>query len=482
VTPPASRADALATLRLPCGELPSPLLIPTPRGHGGTYSLDAGLRPPGSKSLANRALLLAALARGTSRLRNIPRDADDTRQMIAALRALGAGIDDAGPDLAVTGVAGRWRPLAGPVTLDVNNAGTAARFLAAAAMLSPVPVTIDGNDRMRERPIAELAEALVALGAHAEHPGAAGCPPLRLTPPATLVPRPSPLTLATTQSSQFISGLLLVAPFLPGGLTLRLTGEVTSAPYVSMTLALLARLGASVRSSDDLRVLRVGPPDGGGPLPAFDYEAEPDASAATYWWAAGAILPGARVRVPGLGPASLQGDTRFPELLERLGATITRRDLPEPSVEVTGPARLRPILADLSDTPDAAMTLAACACFAEGTSVLRGLRTLRVKETDRVEAIRAELSRLGVRVECRVAGDPDALTITPPPAGLPRGADAPRVELETYRDHRMAMSLALIGLRRPNTFVKDPACVAKTYPAFWSDLATLLGGSPLLGA
>jgi len=193
----------------------------------------------------------------------------------------------------------------------------------------------------------------------------------------------------------------------------------------------------------------------------------------TYFWGAGAILPGATVRVAGLRPDSLQGDTRFPDLLERMGVEVTRRADGPGVIACRGPERLRPIMADCAPVPDAAMTLGVVASFARGSSVLRGLRTLRVKETDRIAAMQAELAKVGVSVETSVRGDDDAMTITPPAGGIDCSPGVARVEFDTYDDHRMAMALALIGLRRPNVWVRNPACVAKTYPTFWADLARL---------
>jgi 3-phosphoshikimate 1-carboxyvinyltransferase len=385
------------------------------------------------------------------------------------------------------------------VTVNLNNAGTATRFLAAAALLGSAPIVIDGNARMRERPIGELAEVLTQLGAKIEYAGREGFPPLRIHP---LAERKGPgrvLDIPTTQSSQFISAILMVAPWLAGGLTIRLTGEITSPMYIEMTIGLLQQVGAMVKTSEDLRVIRVGPPSAQatGPglgLQAFDYDVEPDASGATYFWAAAAINPGSMARVTGLSHRSLQGDADFPSLLARMGAVIEQhpatqttphgvanaavmpaiRDESDPRshfIRVTGPGRLEPIMADLSKMPDTAMTLASVACFAPGMSILRGLRTLRVKETDRIEAMRNELTKIGVRIDCPVMGDHDVMGITPPPGDMALASS--RVEFDTYDDHRMAMSLALIGLRRPNVFIKDPQCVAKTYPTFWRDLARL---------
>jgi 3-phosphoshikimate 1-carboxyvinyltransferase len=452
----------------PLDSLPDPLpiaTIPPDRAR----AIRSVVRPPGSKSLTNRALLLAALASGESRLHGALTEADDAERMLAALGALGAGVSlDAPGEVAVRGVRGRWPVAHDGVELNLHNAGTATRFLAAASALAAGPVTIDGNARMRQRPIGELAAVMPSLGVQVEYLGTHGYPPLRLHPPRHPV-KHAALELLTTKSSQFISALLMLGPWLEGGITLRLRGEVTSPPYIAMTLRLLDRLGAVTRSSEDLRVLRVGPPDGGAPgLPPFEYLVEPDASGATYFWAAGAVLPGACIGVEGLGGESLQGDAAFPTLLRRMGATVETDDAD--TVRVTGPDHLVRIDADMTDMPDAAMTIAAVCAFAPGRSVLRGLRTLRVKETDRVAAIQNELRKLGVRVEHDVPEDPDALSITPPEGGVDCSPTAPRVEFDTYDDHRMAMSMALVGLRRPNCFIRDPGCVRKTYPGFWADL------------
>jgi 3-phosphoshikimate 1-carboxyvinyltransferase len=382
----------------------------------------------------------------------------------------------------ISGVGGRWKPGSpGGVSLDLHNAGTATRFLAAAAALSPVAVQIDGNARMRERPIGELIGALTHLGVRAEFMGQDGFPPVRLHPPGVL-PGGLTLTLGTTLSSQFVSALLLIAPFLPGGLTLRLEGEITSPTYIQMTLGLLDALGATVRTSDSLAVVRVAGSGPNGGLAGFDYAVEPDASGATYFWTAAAIVSGATCRVEGLDSRSLQGDARFPDLLARMGATVIRDEpghgsggaLPS-AIGIRGPAALAPIMADMAPMPDAAMSLAVAASFASGRSILRGLRTLRVKETDRIAALQTELAKAGVKVDTNVLGDRDAVTINPPLGGIPCPPDAGPIEFDTYDDHRMAMSLALIGLRRPNVLIRNPGCVAKTYPGFWRDLASLAG-------
>jgi 3-phosphoshikimate 1-carboxyvinyltransferase len=471
----------LAEFELPVGSLPARLDIPTIASvrPGEDPAFDIDVCPPGSKSLTNRALLLAALGTGESRLNRPLVDADDARQMLRALRTLGAGVDESEPGVVrITGTGGEWKPTGeSEVVLHLENAGTAVRFLAAGVMLSRAGVVIDGNARMRMRPIGELGELLEKLGAKVEYLGTHGCPPLRITPPVGGVCTKS-LEVGATQSSQFVSALLLVAPFFEHGLTLRLREGATSASYVAMTAGLLSRLGVDVQTSADQRVIRVHPAPrdaqtGRPALPGFTYDVEPDASGATYFWAAAAMVPGARARVLDLDDNSLQGDSDFAVLLRRMGARAIERRTPESSIRVVGPAVLEPIMADMSDMPDAAMSLAAAACFARGTSVMRGLKTLRVKETDRIEALRSELTKVGVRVDVGAAGDPATLTITPPPGGIDCSAGASPVAFETYDDHRMAMSLSLIGLLRPNVAILNPACVAKTYPGYWADFAKM---------
>ena len=456
-------------LLAPLESIPDPLpLRPRPPTLGRRIPV---IHPPGSKSLTNRGILLAALAQGRSVLRRPLLDADDTRVMLHAVQTLGATVETHGPDLHIVGINGRWKPQSQtPVTLDLHNAGTAVRFLAAAALLSPVPVTIDGTERMRRRPIGELGDALRNLGATIEYLGNAGCPPIRITPPAEL-PRAATLDLPRLPSSQFISALLLLAPWLDAGLSLTSRQPVTSASYARMTLLLLSRLGATVRTSANLSVMRVGPPADSPTqrgLHAFELDIEPDASSATYFWAAGALSSACAVR--GLLSDSLQADAHFPALLARMGATV---ESAHDTTTVQPPASLDPVFADLADLPDAAMTLAAVACFATGRSILRGLGTLRDKESNRIDALRRELAKIGVTIDTDVLGDPDAITITPPDRGVDCARSCPPVHFDTYDDHRMAMSLALIGLRRPNVFINNPACVAKTYPAFWHDFATL---------
>ncbi len=467
----------------PLESLPNPLPIPVlnqvrPKGKKLT------IRTPGSKSLTNRALLLAGLAQGESFLRQPLLDADDARQMIVALGQLGAKVSISPQgDAKVQGVAGRWCVPNGGVTLNLNNAGTATRFLAASSVLATNPVTIDGNDRMRQRPIAELGDLITQLGAGVSYLNEPGFVPMCVEPIVRLKLTDGAetqqgttnhaqggidLTIPPTRSSQFISALLLIGPWLPGGLTIHLQGTVTSPSYIAMTVGLLDQIGARVRVASDYRLLRVSMAT--PVLESFEYKVEPDASSATYFLAAAAMFEHLSVEVCDLAH-SLQGDARFGTLLEWCGTKVEKT--PAGGVLCTGSREIQPVLADLSEMPDAAMTLGAVMCFAKGSSILRGLATLRDKECDRIQAMVNEFARIGVEVETRVGNDDGTIRICPPDGGVDCSPNVQAVEFDTYDDHRMAMALSLIGLRRPRVSINDPACVAKTYPTYWRDFAKL---------
>lgn len=423
--------------------LADPLPI-SPRG-----PLEAQLRVPGSKSLTNRALLVAALADGPSTLRG-PLVSDDTAAMIRSLRQLGAAIDDGGPDWQIEGNGGRLRRPAAP--LDVGNSGTTARFLAAAACLADGPVLIDGDARMRERPIEDLVEALRALGAQCEIRGADGCPPLRIAGGGLGGGRAS---IDASRSSQYVSALLLAAPYAQRDVELELLGgRLISRPYVELTLQVMRAFAADAAWYGEGR-LRV---TAGAHYRGRDYAIEPDASAAAYPFCAAAIA-GGRVRVEGIARDSIQADLGLLPLLAQMGCRVERG--PD-FAEVEGPrGALRPIDADLNDLPDASLALAVVALFAQGPSHIRNVGSLRIKETDRLHALETELSRLGARAH---AGAED-LRIEPGPL---HGA-----EIRTYRDHRMAMAFALAGLRVPGVTIQDPGCVTKTWPDYFTTLAQL---------
>jgi len=440
--------------------LPDRLALPQWSRPARRAPLDITIRPPGSKSLTNRALLLAALAPGESTINHPLIEADDAQRMLGAIQQLGAKVEHLDHAVKITGTGGKLFVDPSNPTINLNNAGTATRFLAAAALLADSPLTITGNERMQQRPIQELGDLLESLGAKVEYLNTPGCPPIRITPPADLTSIPTTIEIQPTQSSQFVSALMLVAAFLPNGLTLTQPNGVTSASYVRMTIELLDHLGVHTQHSGDLAVIRILPG-----LERFVLDIEPDASGATYWWAAGALLHDATIRVEGINlDQSQQGDAHFPMLLEQMGCTlITKGD----TLACRGPVNLSPIMCDMRDMPDAVMSLAVVACFAKGTTIIRGVRTLRVKECDRIEALKAELGKIGVVVADNLNGDDDALSITPP-SSFP-SSESP-ILMNTYDDHRMAMSLSLLALRLSNIVIDDPACVAKTYPTYFQHL------------
>ncbi|XVV08777.1 3-phosphoshikimate 1-carboxyvinyltransferase [Actinoplanes sp. CA-131856] len=402
--------------------------------------LNAVVRPPGSKSITNRALLCAALAPGESTLTGAL-FADDTRAMMAAVAALGASVS-VDPLSRTASVTGGGSPAEGAV-VDARQSGTTSRFVLPAAALFGRRTVVDGTPQLRARPFGPVLDALRQVGAKVEELGEPGFLPAAVSGPM----HGGPVHVSGHISSQFLSGLLMAGPLMRDGLQVSLTSELVSVPYVEMTKAVMAAFGATVEG------LTVQP----GAYTARAYDIEPDASAASYFLGAAAIA-GGRVTVSGLGTASLQGDVRFADVLERMGATVTRtRD--SLTVSRTGP--LHGVDVDMADISDTAQTLAAVAVFAGSPTRVRGIGFIRGKETDRIAAVVTELRRAGIDA----VEDEDGFTITP---GAPRPA-----RFETYEDHRMAMSLSLLGLRAPGIEVLDPGCVAKTYPDFFTDLEAL---------
>jgi len=435
---------------------PDPLAI-VPIDDGAV--VDAHVTPPGSKSLTNRALLIAALADGESVLCGALTDADDAKVMLRALEQLGVGVDVRGDCVRIRGGAGgAGGTLRGNTELHLANAGTATRFLTAACALADGDVLIDGDPRMRERPIGELLGFLRTLGVDATETMNPGFPPVRIGGTGSV--RGGAIDIPRTLSSQYVSALIMLAPHTQDGIILRFTGDVTSAPYITMTLELMRRtIGYEWEGSIDSGELRLPSVT---TVRGFEYRVEPDASGATYFFALGAMIPGTSVTIPIARSSSLQSDAGFVRALAAMGA-----DVNEGAAETTVRAgALRGVDIDFSDMPDAAMTLAAVACFAEGETIIRGLRTLRVKETDRLQALVNELGKVGATVKIVPDGNDESLRIIPPANPCAGGP----VVFETYDDHRMAMALALIGLRRPGVSIADPGCVGKTYPGFWQDL------------
>jgi 3-phosphoshikimate 1-carboxyvinyltransferase len=411
-------------------------------------ALDATIRPPGSKSITNRALICAALADGKSVLSGVL-DSEDTRVMIDALRALGVAVDGdaAAGILTVTGCGGQI-PLSN-ANLYVANSGTTIRFLTAMLAACDGEYLLDGTPRMRERPIGDLAAALNQLGAEIKTHGG-GCPPVLVVSSGLAG---GAVTIRGDISSQYLSGLLMAAPYARSPVHVQIEGTLVSQPYVHMTLAVMRSFGVSVAapSLDNISIPT-------GQYHGCDYAIEPDASAASYFWAAPAIA-GGRVTVEGLSRSSLQGDVAFTEVLAKMGCRV---DYSSDSITVHAAERLRGVDVDMNAISDTVQTLAAVALFADGPTTITGVAHNRHKETDRIADLATELRKVGATVDEL----PDGLKITPP-VSLPTGG----VIFDTYNDHRMAMSLSLIGLRVPGVQVRDPGCTAKTYPNFFVDLA-----------
>jgi 3-phosphoshikimate 1-carboxyvinyltransferase len=433
------------------------------------------VRVPGSKSISNRALLLAGFGSGTTLLEGLL-DADDTRVMRAALRALGCTVERRGPDaFSVTGLAGAPRGPGAP--LELGNAGTAMRPLVAALAVAGAPGTryaLRGSARMHERPIADLADALRALGVGVAWEGTPGYPPLAIVPPARLA-IDGPIRVRGDVSSQFLTSLLLALPLRRDAgraVTIEVEGELISTPYVEITLRLLEAFGVAVER-EGWRAFHL--PAGAAPRAPGRYAIEGDASSASYFVAAGAVAatPEAPLRIEGVGAGSIQGDLAFVAAVRAMGADVT---VDADAVTVRrGRMPLAPVRIDCLDIPDAAMTLAALALHAEGTSRLEGIGSWRVKETDRIAAMAAELAKTGATV---ASGD-DWLEVTPGP----RRAAA----IATYDDHRMAMALSLAALAGgddpaavPPLRILDPATVGKTYPGYWAALFAIARTPPAL--
>jgi 3-phosphoshikimate 1-carboxyvinyltransferase len=439
-------ADKKNALMLPMNEELEITPVPGP--------INGVVRPPGSKSITNRALVCAALAAGGSTLRGAL-DSDDTRVMIAALWKLGipVRVSDGGRTLQVDGCDGRIPAV--QADLFVGNSGTSMRFLTALVSLGHGVFRLDGVPRMRERPIGDLAEALGRLGVKILCEGASSCPPV--------VVHAKGLQGGTARirgdiSSQFLSGLLMSAPYAASPIDVNVIGTLVSIPYVHMTLEVMEAFGAAYTAEPSFRRIEIS---NAKRYRGREYTIEPDASAASYFFAAAAIT-GGRITVEGLSRQSLQGDVKFCDCLAQMGARV---DFAADSITVEGPAagqRLYGVDVDMNEITDTVQTLAVTALFAEGRTRIRNVAHIRHKETDRIAATACELRKLGAHVE----EFEDGLEISPAPLG---GA-----AIDTYDDHRMAMSFALAGLRTPNVVIKNPACTAKTYPNFFTDLERLI--------
>lgn len=407
------------------------------------------LRLPGSKSLSNRALLLAALAKGETKLHHLL-DSDDTRYMCSALEQLGFSIHLSDNDSLVS-ICGSNGPIkATEGDLYLGNAGTAMRSLCAALTLGKGSFRLSGEERMAERPIKDLVDALMDMGADIEYEVSEGYPPLLV--------RANGLKGGTVHvrgniSSQYLTALLISGPYCQEPLHVFVDGELISKPYIDLTIDIMRRFGIIVENNNykDLKV-----PQGVYVSPG-DFDIEGDASSASYPLA-GAAITGGTVRVEGVGSSSLQGDVQFAEVLRQMGASISTG---EHWIECTG-GKLKGVDLDLNHIPDAAMTVAILALFAEGTTTIRNVGSWRVKETDRIAALAAELRKVGATVYT----DMTSIQVTPP-------EKLQEAIIETYNDHRMAMCFSLVSLGGVPIKILDPSCVNKTYPNYFDDFLRL---------
>ena len=422
---------------------------------GGTVKL------PGSKSISNRILLLAALAAGETRIHDVL-ESDDTRYMLDALRKLGIDCTaDGAHEVRVRGASGAFPGKS--AELFLGNAGTAFRPLTAALALSSGESRLSGVARMHERPIKDLVDALAGLGADIAYLGTPGYPPLAIHPGK--IRTGVEVKVRGDVSSQFLTALLMSLPLLGARTMVKVEGELVSKPYVDITLNMMRRFGVDV-ARDGWSAFSV--PGATGFKSPGEIYVEGDASTASYFLAAGAISGlsgGGPVRVEGVGQLSIQGDVKFVDALRAMGASVEMgANWISAAGSASGARKLRSIDADFNHIPDAAMTVAILALFADGPSTLRNIGSWRVKETDRIAAMATELRKVGAKVDERT----DSLTITPPTTLTP-------ATIDTYDDHRMAMCFALVALGGVAVRINDPGCVAKTFPDYFSVLAGISG-------
>jgi len=425
----------------------------------GPFSRASGtIRLPGSKSISNRVLLLAALAEGETTITNLL-DSDDTRVMLDALEKLGVKLKREGDECVVTGTRGAFT--AKTADLFLGNAGTAVRSLTAALAVNGGSYRVHGVPRMHERPIGDLVDGLRQIGARIDYEGNEGFPPLRIREGQIAVE--APIRVRGDVSSQFLTGLLMTLPLLrteSGVSVVQVDGELISKPYIEITLKLMERFGIKVERHGWHQFTV---PAGQRYQSAGKIMVEGDASSASYFLAAGA-LGGGPLRVEGVGRASIQGDVGFADALIRMGANVSMGD---DWIEVRGVGhdhgKLEPIDMDCNLIPDAAMTIAVAALFADGTTTLRNIASWRVKETDRLAAMATELRKVGAKV---VEGE-DYIAVTPPEQLTPNAA------IDTYDDHRMAMCFSLVSLGGVPVRINDPKCVAKTVPDYFERFTAL---------
>ncbi len=416
--------------------------------------VSGSVRPPGSKSITNRAIVCAALASGTSLLTGVL-DSEDTHVMIEAWKSLGVDLQHDKParTLRLEGTAGQLPKQRGE--LFIANSGTTIRFLTAALAAFHGDFVLDGVARMRERPIADLLDAVNQMGSQvtSQNTRDPSCPPVRVQASGLCG---GAVEVAGNISSQYLSGIMMASPMARGDVQIRVKGDLVSVPYVEMTANVMRSFGARLTMNSGHNIVV----DSTARYQGTSYQIEPDASAASYFWAAAAIT-GGEATVEGLSRNSLQGDVGFCDVLEKMGCGVEWKD---DSITVRGTDRLVGIDVDMADISDTVQTLAAVAMFADGATTVRGVAHNRVKETDRITDLVTELKRLGASVK----EYQDGLRIEPPASVQPG-------KVETYSDHRMAMSMALVGLRARGIEILDPGCTGKTYPAYFEEMSKFAG-------
>jgi 3-phosphoshikimate 1-carboxyvinyltransferase len=413
-------------------------------------SINANLNLPGSKSIANRVLLMAAIAHGTSVIHNVPDVSEDVRLMLDAIQKLGVRVNKIGESAnsgsssyEIEGCGGEFRVKEAEVFC--GNSGTTIRFLGAMLALMPGKYCLTGIERMKERPIGDLVSALELLGAKVGYLEKDGFPPLQTSPYKDKFV--GTVSISGKLSSQYLTGLLMALPILQRDMKVHIVDELISKPYVDITTALLTKFGCRVDNRGNDYIIH-----GGRGLRAIEYTVEPDASSASYFLAMGAL--DGKVRVYNLSNSSLQGDKRFAQVLGQMGAKV---DYMQNSIMVRQQGNLKPVSLDMQNMPDVAMTIATMALFADGTSTISGIKSWKVKETDRLQAMYNELTKLGAKV---IITD-DSIQITPPQK-LNKN-----VAIDTYNDHRMAMCFSLLAAYGESVTINDYECVGKTFANYF---------------
>ncbi len=406
---------------------------------------DCEVTVPGSKSYTHRILIAAALSDGICDIQNILKS-EDTLLTMNALKKIGVKIDDYGKKVVIHGTSGSLKPCDEPIYLA--NSGTSMRLLTGVATIGKGVYTLTGTDRMCERPIQDLLDGLNQIGVLARSINNTGCPPVEIVGDKI---KGGPLTLQCSLSSQFLSSIMLIAPYTQKGLEIKVASELVSKPYVDMTVDIMERLGVSV-VRDRYLSFQIS---GNQVYKAGEYEVEPDCSQASYFWAAAAVT-GKKIKVRGISKDSRQGDVHFAKVLESMGCAVIYDD---DGIAVMG-KELSAVQVDMSDMPDIVPSLAVVAAFAKGTTVIKNVAHLKEKECDRLGSVVAELIKIGIDARATDTG----MIIT---GKKPNDIKIKKVAIETYNDHRMAMSFAVAGLVLPGIVIKDENCVEKSFPNYW---------------